>query len=152
MAGGSPDFATFRVGDDSRYETRGNDREINIGRGVPVLMTPGGRFVAPRYLPADGTLAVRNVSGELHEMKLFPLKSGTTANDVQHWLDAGAGDELNPGIEGPSVGLGMISTGHHVQLSYDLPAGTYLMFCEVPDEAQGIQHFLTGMWKVVTLR
>ena len=28
----------------------------------------------------------------------------------------------------------MISAGRHVQLSYNLPRGTYLMFCEVPDE------------------
>ena len=55
-------------------------------------------------------------------------------------------------IAGPSVGLMMISAGRHAQLSYNLPRGTYLMFCEVPDEADGTPHIFMGMWKVITLR
>ena len=115
-------------------------------------MTPDDRFTSPRDLPAHGTIIVRNESDELHEMKLFPLKPGTTDQAVRAWLDAGAGDESNPSISGPSVGLAMISAGRHVQFSYNLPRGTYLMFCEVPDEADGTPHIFKGMWKVVTLR
>jgi len=152
MAGGSPEYQTLRVKDDHGHEPRTSNGRIEIGRGVPVSMTQDGHFTAPRYLPASGTIAIRNASDELHELKLFPLKSGTTAKDVHVWIDAGAGPEFNPGIEGPSVGLGMISPGRHLQLRYDLPAGTYLMFCEVPVETDGTSHFLEGMWKVVTLR
>lgn len=151
-AGGSPEYATLRVKPANGHETRGGDGRIVTGRGVPVSMTQDGRFTAPRYLPAHGTISVRNASHELHEMNLFPVKTGTTSRQVQAWLDAGAADESNPFIDGPSVGLVMISGGRHVQLSYDLPAGTYLMFCEVPDEVAGTPHVFMGMWKVVTLR
>ena len=165
ITGGTPEYSTLRVrerngqgtnaGDDiasGNHRDDEGDGKIDIERGVSVSMTPDDRFASPRYLPAQGTIVVRNESDELHEMKLFPLKPGTTDQAVQAWLDAGAGDESNPSISGPSVGLAMISAGRHVQLSYNLPRGTYLMFCEVPDEVDGTRHIFMGMWKVITLR
>jgi len=165
ITGGTPEYSTLRVregngqrtnaGDDiasGNHRNDDGDGKIDTERGVTVSMTPDGRFNSPRYLPAQGTIVVRNESNDLHEMKLFPVKPGTTGQAVQAWLNAGAGDELNPSISGPSVGLDMISAGRHVQLGYNLPRGTYLMFCEVPDETDGTRHIFMGMWKVVTLR
>jgi hypothetical protein len=172
--GGTPQYSTLRVqaqsghSSDAREDVRtgnhpeddgsGNHRDdgrngtIDTKRGVSVLMTRTDGFTSPRHLPARGTISVRNESDELHEMKIFPLEPGTTHQEFQAWLDDGASDDKKPFIEGPSVGLVMISGGRHVRLTYNLPKGTYVMFCEMPDDADGINHIFEGMWKVVTLQ
>jgi hypothetical protein len=36
-------------------------------------------------------------------------------------------------------------------LSYDLPAGEYLLACFWPDRFTGMPHFFMGMWKLINL-
>jgi hypothetical protein len=103
------------------------DREESPG-GPTVLMTSADRFTAPRFLPATGTVTVANTSHALHFMNIWPVQPGTTDAGVQAWLDTGTTGE-GPFIDGPAIGLNVISPGRRAQLTYRLPPGTYLLFC-----------------------
>jgi hypothetical protein len=141
---GAPPVTTLRV----RGRATG---ETSPPRGPTVVMTAGDRFKTPRYLPADGTITIANASAGLHFMNIWPLQPGTTDADVQAWLDSGATGQ-GPLIDGPAIGFNIISPGLHARLTYGLPPGTYLLFCELPDERTGVAHVFTGMFRVVTLR
>lgn len=47
---------------------------------------------------------------------------------------------------------GVLSPGKHADITYNLPAGTYVLLCFVADDQSGIPHALMGMHKVVTLK
>ena len=67
------------------------------------------------------------------------------------WLDAGAVG--NPFVRnGPTTGFMVISPGRTAQLSWDLPAGTYVLFDEVRDDHTGVSRLFEGMHKVVILQ
>jgi hypothetical protein len=141
---GTPPATTLRV-----HGTT-TDRE-EPPDGPTVVMTSADRFIAPRFLPATGPVTVVNTSHTLHFMNIWPVQPGTTDAGIQAWLDTGATGE-GPFIDGPAIGLNVISPGRQAQLTYRLPPGTYLLFCELPDERTGIPHVFTGMHKVVTLK
>jgi hypothetical protein len=113
-------------------------------------MTPSDRFNTPRILPANGTIAVRNASNTLHIMNIWPVRPGTTDHEIQSWLEDPATAD-SPLLDGPAVGLTVLSPGRRVQLGYHLPPGTYVLFCEIPDPETGIPHIFAGMHTVVTL-
>ena len=48
--------------------------------------------------------------------------------------------------------MSVLSPRQSVELTYDLPTGSYLLFCEIRDAETGIPHVFMGMYKVVTLR
>jgi hypothetical protein len=48
--------------------------------------------------------------------------------------------------------LNVLSPGRTAQLSYKLPAGTYVLLCFVPDAETGEPHAAMGMHEVVTLK
>ena len=152
---GVPKLTLLRVHDAKRADevtTETRKENSDAARRVLVSMTSADRFHAPSVLPAHGAVSVRNSSDALHEMKLFPVKVGTTDKAVQTWLDAGAKGDPPFFVAGPTVGLNLISPRRRVQLSYQLPAGAYLLFCEVPDDNTGRPHIFMGMHKVVALR
>jgi len=140
---GTPPVTTLHV----RGTATGDDRPP---RGPTVVMTAADRFETPTSLPADGTITIANASTSLHFMNIWPVQPGTTEAGVQAWLD-GATDQ-GPLIDGPAIGFNVISPGLHARLTYRLPPGTYLLFCELPDERTGIAHVFTDMFRIVTLR
>jgi len=144
-----PQVTTLRVhGSANRTEA---DGATETRRQATVYMTSSDSFISPRILPANGTIAVRNVSDTPHFMNIWPARPDTTDKKVQAWLDAGATGD-SPFVDGPTIGLLTISPGKRAQLSYNLPPGTYVLFCEMPDDQTGISHVFMGMHKVVTLR
>jgi len=48
--------------------------------------------------------------------------------------------------------VSVLSPRQSVELTYDLPAGSYLLLCEIRDAETGMPHVFMGMHKVVTLR
>lgn len=113
----------------------------------------GPRFDAQDVNEANAPILVHNKSDELHEMQIQPVKPGTTDADIQAFFDAQAkGQNPTSPFTGPPVGLSAISPNRTVEIqTKDLPAGTYVLLCFIPDDETGIPHAFEGMHKVVEL-
>jgi hypothetical protein len=120
-------------------------------RGPVITMTSSDRFISPNVLPAQGTVTVRNVSDTLHFMSIEPVKAGTTDADIDKFGQSGAQGPPPFALDGPSVGLNILSPGKQAELSYKLPPGTYVLLCFIADDKTGLPHVAMGMHKVVTL-
>ena len=119
-----------------------------------VKLTSADTFSAPRHWPHRGTVTVANVSDTLHFMNLVPVQAGTTDQQVQQYFDTSMGSNQPPSFidpSRPSGGADVQSPGRSLQLTYDLPAGTYVLLCFVADDQTGMPHAAMGMHKVVVL-
>jgi hypothetical protein len=148
------DFGALRAGTPPATVLRVRGRATGPGdppRFPAVFMTRGDRFIAPPFLPASGTITIVNASAAPHFMNIWPVRPGTTDATIQAWIGAGATGE-GPFVDGPAIGLNTISRERRADLTYRLPPGPYVLFCELPDERTGTPHAFTGMLKVVTLR
>lgn len=143
-----PKFTTFMV--------RRSDRDSADGQGVcdgPVIrLTSADRFVSPRTLPARGTVTVKNVADTIHFMAISPVKKGTTDKQIQAFFDSKARVQPPFFLNGPSVGMDVLSPGRQLELTYKLPAGTYVLMCFIADDVTGMPHAFMGMHKVVILK
>jgi len=120
--------------------------------GPVVRLTTSDQFMSPGTLPAHGTITVRNASDTIHFMELQPVAAGTTDADVQAYFDSGPQAPPSWALDGPSGGMEVLSPGRQAQLTYNLPAGTYVIMCFVSDDVSGMPHAMMGMHKVVTLK
>jgi hypothetical protein len=144
---------TLRVLRSDDGDDNGDDSGRQASRHhATVLLTSADRFVAPRVLPAHGSVSVRNVADTIHFMSFAPVKRGTTDAQIQAFFDSGGNGQPPFALNGPSIGLDVLSPGRHALLSYKLPAGTYVLLCFIPDDKTGIPHAIMGMHKVVTLK
>lgn len=116
-----------------------------------ISMTSSDRFVAPHRLPRRGSLLVRNIADTLHFAVLQPVKPGTTDAQVAAYFASGSQQPPSFALPGPSEGSDVLSPGHQLRLTYDLPAGTYVLLCFVADDRTGMPHAMMGMHKVVVL-
>ena len=63
---------------------------------------------------------------------------------------AGGGPVLRP--DRGCAGTNVLSAGERATLTHDLPRGTYVLLCVIPDELEGVPHTHLGMHTVVGLR
>jgi hypothetical protein len=111
------------------------------------------RFSAPRVWPHKGTYSFTNRDHTLHFMSIIPVKSGTTDAEIQEVLNAPSQPGPPPFFrEGPGGGNDLVSPGRRLQVSYNLPKGTYALVCFIADEETGMPHAVMGMHKVVVLK
>ncbi|MEP7035104.1 MAG: hypothetical protein ABI662_01185 [Dermatophilaceae bacterium] len=141
-----PQFTTFTV--------RGTGHVHSVGQsGGPVVkLTSADRFISPHTLPARGTITVKNVSDTIHFMAISPVKKGTTDAQIQAYFDSAAQVPPPFFVNGPSVGMDVLSPGLQLQLTYRLPPGTYVLMCFIADDVTGMPHAIMGMHKVVILK
>ncbi|MET9885960.1 hypothetical protein ABZZ20_23035 [Streptomyces sp. NPDC006430] len=113
--------------------------------------TPDGpRFDVHGLDRAEDSILVHNSSNELHEMAVQPVAPGTTDAQIQAVFDRTASGPLP--FTGRPVGLGVVSPGRSALLeTRNLPPGTYVLLCFVPDDRIGLPHAVKGMHKVVVL-
>ncbi len=119
-----------------------------------VQATAADRFAAPsRWLHSGTYLFTNTATDTLHFMDLQRVTPGTTDAQIQAYFDSkGRGRAPALFLPGyPSAGNGDLSPGNRILVSYNLPAGTYVLFCFVSDPTTGVEHALTGMHKVITL-
>ncbi|MEU3776526.1 hypothetical protein AB0F11_25670 [Streptomyces sp. NPDC032472] len=110
----------------------------------------GPRFEVHGLDRAGDSILVHNASDELHEMALQPVAPGTTDAQLQAVFDRVAPGPLP--YAGRPVGLGIVSPGRSVLLeTRNLPPGTYVLLCFVPDDVTGLPHAIKGMHQVVVL-
>jgi hypothetical protein len=130
----------------------GRDGDAGPDSAFTVKMTSDDKFIAPRKWSHRGTVTVANVSDTLHFMNLVPVAKGTTDDQIQQFFASGAqGAPPFADPSRPSVGSDVESPGQSLQLSYDLPPGTYALLCFVADDETGMPHAMMGMHKVVVL-
>jgi hypothetical protein len=119
---------------------------------VHVAATSADRFIAPGTWPHQGTYLFHNVSDTLHESAIVPVKPGTTDKEIQAFFDSGGTFPLPFLAAGPFGGSQPVSPGRTIQVAYNLPKGTYVLMCFVPDAKTGIPHVFMGMHKVIKLK
>lgn len=176
FAGQQPDFTTLQVsgpGDDHPGSIFPVPRPgVSFPLSPPVLhrrpfpppfssphhatvqLTSEDSFESPDVLPKTGTITVRNVSDTIHFMLVTPVKKGTTDEEIQNFFNTSTGPDDQPAFatDGPSIEMGVQSPGRQADISYRLPAGTYVLECFVADDKDGVPHAVMGMHKVVTLK
>lgn len=107
-------------------------------------------------LPAHGTITFANTSTEPQRVNLIPVAPGTTRAQVLRYLRATGGRDNAPpppfARRGPQIGTADLSPHRRMQLSYRLPAGTYVAIDFDQDARNGRPQALEGMVAVVTLR
>ncbi|WP_448625111.1 hypothetical protein [Geodermatophilus sp. URMC 64] len=143
--GTAPAVTTLTVTDDG-------DRDSGVDSDV-LVTTVDERFYAPRVWPAEGTYSFANEDDTPHFMIMEPVVAGTTDEQVQAALESESEEPpafLDPSR--PSVGNEVVSPGERIKVTYDLPAGTYVLLCFVADEETGMPHAVMGMHLVVELR
>jgi hypothetical protein len=127
------------------------EQDSDLASQVTVKATSADRFIAPRSWPHEGTYTFRNTSDTLHFMALEPVKAGTTDEQVQKYFDSHVQTPPPFMTMGPGGGNDVVSPGYSLQVSYDLPKGTYVLLCFVADDKTGMPHAFMGMHKVVVL-
>ena len=107
-------------------------------------------------MPSKATVRVRNNGDSVHLLQLSKVADGVTDAQVQAEYDtllSGGTPTSDPaGLNSPptaTTGSDAVSPGHASLLSYDLPAGTYLLQCFVADDTTGIPHAFMGMHLIV---
>jgi len=133
---------------------RGHDGRADVRSQVRVS-TVDERFIAPRVWPHKGTYSFTNRADVIHFMVIQPVKTGTTDAQIQAFFDhAAANSNAQPPFArtGPSGGNDVVSPGGRIKVTYNLPAGTYVLLCFIADEDTGMPHAVMGMHRVIRLK
>lgn len=108
----------------------------------------GARFAAPARLAEGEPLRVTNLSRQLNEAILMPLRDGLDGEDVRKWFgDMGS---AYPFTGNPS-GMVVLSPGLTQVVDLDLPAGRYALVSWAHDYETGRFHTEQGMVAVVVI-
>lgn len=91
-------------------------------------------------------LRFTNAAHELHFMDMTGIKPGTTSAQVKAGIASGAPPKW---AIGPDISFDVISPGVSVAIKTAVPAGTFLVVCFMPSEADGMPHAMMGMYKIV---
>ena len=105
-------------------------------------------FQMPAISSGELTLRVINDGPQIHELVVYQLESGKTAQDVLGFL---AGPSGPPPFR-PVGGTNAYSTGRQGNVHLNLTAGNYLAICFVPDSKMGRPHFELGMVRPFTVQ
>lgn len=147
---GDPAVTSLTVGRDRHAFEQDSD----LSSQTQVKVTSADRFIAPRFWPHRGTYTFTNIADTIHFMGIVPVKDGTTDAQVQAVFSAPPSTQTGPPPffrPGPSGGNDVVSPGRSLQVSYNLPRGTYLLVCFVSDDKTGLPHAIMGMHKVIHL-
>lgn len=107
-------------------------------------------------LPAKGTITITNAGRHAHRANLIPVKPGTTRAELGAYIRKTRGNDNAPApsfaLNRPQLGTADLSPGRRMQLTYDLPAGTYALLDFDHDLNTGRPNTLEGMYAIVTVR
>ncbi|GLZ76186.1 hypothetical protein Afil01_09930 [Actinorhabdospora filicis] len=110
--------------------------------------TPSGaRFAAPARLPAGRPFAVVNLSGQMNEAILMPLRDGFGGAEVQAFF---TDMRTSPyPFAGTPQGSVVLSPGRALSVDVPLAPGRYALVSWAHDHETGAFHTAQGMWAVV---
>lgn len=132
------------------------DRSTATTPSAATITATDGAYRVAGQLPANGTITIANASRRPHRANLIPVKPGTTRAALGAYIRRTGGNDNAPAppfaLNGPQLGTADTSPGRRMQLTYDLPAGTYALVDFDHDLKTGRPDTLEGMYAVVTLR
>lgn len=88
------------------------------------------------------TIRVETESEQSHEIVIFALPEGGSAQDVIAWIEAG---QQGPPPFRPVGGVAALSAGETNEVTIDFTPGRYAFICFIPDAGDGAPHFVHGM-------
>ena len=107
-------------------------------------------FTGPDTLtPGMTTIQLVNQGTQPHHLIMARLDEGKTAEDMVAMFQANPADI--PTWVTWRGASGGIAPGNSSTTTADLPAGSYVLICFVPDMADGAPHFTKGMLKTVVV-
>jgi len=150
-----PDRATgmphFAMGMYAPFEVTGPARSRSIDADQTVTAVDPFRFVIPATLHTDSVVRFQNQSAmDVHELSLGKLHQGKTVADVVAWANPRTGGGPPPFDEMGGAGA-LNPNGGEEWFTLDLPPGSYIAFCLVPDDETGLPHAAMGMVQAFTV-
>ena len=133
-------FLSFTVVDGEGDGAVGPDADVEIG-------LVDFAYNAPISVPAGSrTIHLENQGTQFHMMLIFRLDDSLTVHKVHELLlQESDSEELPEGVEEVASWFPM-SAGEQAWINLDLEAGTYLLFCSLPDlNGSGHLHAELGM-------
>lgn len=144
----------------------GPDGVPHFAKGMAKTITITGTSTLTNPLPTEGEnsvakdfeyslpdlkagttiLRTRNSGAQPHEYQFAKLADGKTDTDAQNWLKNGGGPPPMSFVAGP-----VIAVGGSGAVPLRLEKGSYVVFCQIPDPADGQPHFAKGMFKAITI-
>jgi hypothetical protein len=94
-------------------------------------------------------LRVTDRAQQPHEVVIWQLAPGKTADDVKAWFVA---KMQGPPPARPMGGTVALSTGEENVVPLNLPPGQYALVCFVADAKDGAPHLMHGMLRQITVR
>jgi uncharacterized cupredoxin-like copper-binding protein len=94
-------------------------------------------------------LRVVNRAQQPHEVVIWKLAPGKTADDIETWF---AANMAGPAPAQPMGGTVALSPGKENVVPIDLQPGTYALACFFPDAKDGKPHLMHGMLRQITVR
>src|SRR5580704_1227726 len=92
------------------------------------------------------TIRLHNAGQDFHEVDLVRLTDGHTMADVAHAMDA---RQHVPWVA-ELGGVAAVAPGDDAAVTIDVPAGSYIVICGVPD-AHGTPHAMKGMMRTLVV-
>ncbi len=145
IGGGAPHFVAgmvkdFRVTGSVPAGTREPEPDVTIelkdyGFGISRPPTPG-----------PTRLGVTNRGPQDHELMIFRLLVPHDSTGLTEWL---AGRRPEAPMMRAVGGFSGLPAGGHGTTDIVFAPGTYLLFCDTPDETDGRPHRSHGMWQVL---
>jgi hypothetical protein len=118
------------------------DREIAPAATQEVGMVDFAYLGSDRWPAGSHVLRVENRGRQEHQLRLARLHPRSS---VQDWLEA-----EDPNDHATTfAGIARLGPGQVAYLPVELPAGTYLAYCLIPDSTSGMPHVELGMLRVI---
>jgi hypothetical protein len=100
-------------------------------------------YVGPERWPAGShLLRVENRGRQEHQLRLARLRAGSS---LQDWMNADDPVEIATAV----AGVARLGPGGVVYLPVELPAGSYVAYCLIPDPVSGKPHVQLGMLRAI---
>lgn len=106
------------------------------------------KYELPTLKEGSVTLRTRNAGQQDHEYQFGLVAAGKTADDAKNWLANPQGPPPMSFIGGPVIGRG----GGANSFRLTLKQGTYVVYCNIPDDADGRPHSAHGMFQSVEIK